>query len=102
MSIGGLSAGARPGCYGSLGPNTDLIGEAAHERFAQRKLVERNPFVGLVRLLDVARTADDGCDSGVVKQRCFGAEGDLAVLVRAAARTAKLGNFVSSVRIEAG
>ena len=60
--------------FRSRSTDTDLIGEAAHERFAQRKLVERNPFVGLVRLLDVAGTADDRRDPGVMKQRRFSAE----------------------------
>src|ERR1700687_5236773 len=60
--------------FRSRSTDADLISEASHERFAQRKLVESNPFVGLMRLLNVPVPADDRGDPGVVEQRRFGAE----------------------------
>jgi len=59
------------------------VGQAAHEALAPGQLFQRDPFVGLVRLRNVAGAADDGGHTRLVKQSSFRAKRDLA---RAAGR----------------
>ena len=64
------------------------------EILALRDLVERDEFVGLVRLLDRAGTADDGRDAGLLEEPAFGAEADLARAVGAGEGDGELHHLV--------
>src|SRR5205085_7029127 len=82
--------------------DANFVGEPAHERFAQRELLQRHPFVGLMRLSDVTGTADDRWHAGVVEQRRFAAERNLADLARSAASLAELGDVAAAVAVKSG
>src|SRR5262249_45721510 len=82
--------------------SADAIGESAHECLALLELLQRDPLVGLMRLGDVSGPADDRRDAGVVKQRCFAAEGYLADLARSAEQLSQLAELAAAVSIEAG
>lgn len=45
-----------------------VLEQPLHEGLAQRHLLQRHVFVGLVRLLDRARAADDGGDARLLEQ----------------------------------
>ena len=51
-------------------------GECKQEALGSGELLERHVFVGLVRLRDVARAADDGRDAGALEEPRLGAERD--------------------------
>ena len=76
--------------------------QAAHEILAARHLLDRAPLVGLVRLGDVARTADHRGNTGVVKVRRLGAERNLARPAVRIARVAQASDLAAILRIEPG
>src|SRR5258705_6938948 len=80
--------------------DADMVGEATHERFAARELVDTHPFVRLMRLRDVSRTAEHRGNCSVVEQRRFASERYLAEIVGSIAGFAKLDDFALAIGVE--
>src|SRR6266542_5035129 len=80
-----VAAARRSSAWLWLLADAETVGEPAHERLASRELVDRHPFVGLMRLRDVPRSANQRGDSGFVEQRGLGAERHLAEIARCVA-----------------
>src|ERR1700752_3505013 len=78
----GLAAARRPGMTKERLPLA-MLNEPVYEPAALLKLGDRDPLVGLVRLIDIAWPAHHGRDAGLREQPTLGAVGDLAVVVAA-------------------
>src|SRR5436309_16051046 len=86
-SIGGVDAGdsaiaikssCAKRCATSGSCRAKSVGEATHQCLTQRELLERDPLVRLMRLLDVSWSTDNGGDVRVVEQSRFAAKRYLA------------------------
>src|SRR5664279_5514003 len=63
-------------CAPRSSTDAQLVAQPAHECLAERELLARDPFVGLMGLRDVAGSADDRRDVRAVEERGLRAERD--------------------------